>query len=167
MLPDGLVSSSIPTILVSCKCDNPENTRQVNVESMEEECAACVEAVKTAANVPESARMCLSVVLRAIMAHRNSEFHTHLSCFLCSISCLLVCLTVNLLVRLSCLFPTSQTEILLPQSLIRQSTNHLLVSSNAVLSHVSRVESQALIPFKQIIYQSILEPADGLHHPQT
>lgn len=67
------MSSSIPTILVSCKCDNPENTRQVDVETMEEDCAACVEAVKTASNVPESARMCLSSILRAIMAYRNCE----------------------------------------------------------------------------------------------
>jgi len=70
---DGFVSSSIPTILVSCKCDNPENTRQVNVDIMEEDCAACYEAVKTAENVPESARMALSSVLRAIMVHRNSK----------------------------------------------------------------------------------------------
>ncbi|KAH6682938.1 ras guanine nucleotide exchange factor domain-containing protein [Halenospora varia] len=68
---NGLVNSSLPTILVSCKCDNPENTRQINVETMESACQSCVEAVKTAANVPESARSCLSSILRAIMANRN------------------------------------------------------------------------------------------------
>jgi GTPase SAR1 family protein len=73
---NGLVNSSLPTILVSCKCDNPENTRQIDVESMESACLTCVEAVKTAANVPESARLCLSSMLRAIMANRNGSSYT-------------------------------------------------------------------------------------------
>ena len=85
---DALVNSSLPTILVSCKCDNPENTRQIDVESMEAACLSCVEAVKTAANVPESARLCLSSMLRAIMANRNGQslfslFHIDRSCSLC------------------------------------------------------------------------------------
>jgi hypothetical protein len=67
------VNSALPTILVSCKCDNPENTRQIDVESMEAACLSCVEAVKTASNVPESARQCLSSMLRAIMANRNGK----------------------------------------------------------------------------------------------
>ncbi len=67
------MNSALPTILVSCKCDNPENTRQIDVESMEAACLSCVEAVKTASNVPESARQCLSSMLRAIMANRNGK----------------------------------------------------------------------------------------------
>lgn len=70
---DGLSASNLPTILVSCKCDNPENTRQVSVENMEDACTTCVEAVKTASNVPESARLCLSSMLKAIMASRNGQ----------------------------------------------------------------------------------------------
>jgi hypothetical protein len=73
MVEDALVNSSLPTILVSCKCDNPENTRQLNVESIEAACMSCVEAVKTASNVPESARLCLSSMLRAVMASRNCK----------------------------------------------------------------------------------------------
>ncbi|KAM3066765.1 hypothetical protein ACMFMG_011836 [Clarireedia jacksonii] len=69
---NALVNSSLPTILVSCKCDNPENTRQLNVESLEAACMSCVEAVKTASNVPESARLCLYSMLRAVMASRNA-----------------------------------------------------------------------------------------------
>ncbi|TVY49626.1 Ras guanine nucleotide exchange factor A [Lachnellula occidentalis] len=68
----GLVNSSLPTILVSCKCDNPENTRQLDVVNMEAQCVSCVEAVKTAANVPESARLALSSMLRAVMSKRNA-----------------------------------------------------------------------------------------------
>jgi GTPase SAR1 family protein len=70
---DALVTSSLPTILVSCKCDNPENTRQIDVENMEASFPACFEAVKTASNVPESARACLSSMLRAIMINRNCQ----------------------------------------------------------------------------------------------
>ncbi|TVY14827.1 Ras guanine nucleotide exchange factor A [Lachnellula arida] len=70
----GLVNSSLPTILVSCKCDNPENTRQLDVENMEALCVSCVEAVKTAENVPESARLGLSSILRAIMSKRNGYY---------------------------------------------------------------------------------------------
>lgn len=43
---------------------------------------SCVETVKTAANVPESARLCLSSMLRAVMATRsnnsNSKFKINL-----------------------------------------------------------------------------------------
>lgn len=67
---DALVYSALPTILVSCKCDNPVNTRQIDTESIEAACLAEVETVKTAANVPESARLCLGAMLRAIMANR-------------------------------------------------------------------------------------------------
>ncbi|KAI9049885.1 hypothetical protein LZ554_006033 [Drepanopeziza brunnea f. sp. 'monogermtubi'] len=73
---NGLVHSAMPAILVSCKCDNPENSRQINVENMEEACASCVEAVKTAENAPESARLCLSSMLRAIMANRKLSAKT-------------------------------------------------------------------------------------------
>lgn len=71
------MNSSLPTILVSCKCDNPENSRQIDVESMEAACLSCVEAVKFASNVPESARLCLSSMLRAIMAYRTGQFTPH------------------------------------------------------------------------------------------
>jgi hypothetical protein len=70
MFAGALVYSALPTILVSCKCDNPVNTRQIDTESIEAACLAEVETVKTAANVPESARLCLGAMLRAIMANR-------------------------------------------------------------------------------------------------
>ncbi|KAF7873945.1 hypothetical protein EAF04_002617 [Stromatinia cepivora] len=70
---NALVNSGLPTILVSCKCDNPEHTRQLSVDSVETACMSCVETVKTAANVPESARLCLSSMLRAVMANRSNN----------------------------------------------------------------------------------------------
>ncbi|KAA8565313.1 hypothetical protein EYC84_011035 [Monilinia fructicola] len=70
---NALVNSALPTILVSCKCDNPDHARQLNVESVETACMSCVETVKTAANVPESARLCLSTMLRAVMTNRSNS----------------------------------------------------------------------------------------------
>jgi hypothetical protein len=51
------------------------NTRQIDTDSIEDACLAEVEAVKTAANVPESARLCLGAMLRAIMSSRNGRFY--------------------------------------------------------------------------------------------
>lgn len=73
MFLDGLLHSALPTILVSCKCDNPENTRQVNVEKVESRWAASVETAKTASNVPESARLCISSMLRTVLANRSGQ----------------------------------------------------------------------------------------------
>lgn len=78
--PDALVYSSLPTILVSCKCDNPVNTRQIDTESIQAACLAEVETVKTASNVPESARLCLGAMLRAVMASRNGQSLNQLFC---------------------------------------------------------------------------------------
>ncbi|QSZ33268.1 hypothetical protein DSL72_002856 [Monilinia vaccinii-corymbosi] len=75
---NALVNSALPTILVSCKCDNPDHARQLNVESVETACMSCVETVKTAANVPESARLCLSSMLRAVMKNRSNNSHIKL-----------------------------------------------------------------------------------------
>lgn len=68
---DALVSSALPTILVSCKCDNPIHTRQIDTDSIEAACLAEVQTVRTASNVPESARLCLGAMLRTIMAYRK------------------------------------------------------------------------------------------------
>lgn len=82
-LSDALVCSALPTILVSCKCDNPIVSRQIDVESVEAACMAEIQTVKTASNVPESARLCLGAMLRAIMAHRNCTLSFQNSFFDC------------------------------------------------------------------------------------
>lgn len=71
--PDALVYSSLPAILVACKCDAPVNMRQIDTNSIEDACLAEVETFRTAANVPESAKLCLGAMLRAIMANRNGK----------------------------------------------------------------------------------------------
>lgn len=71
---DALVNTLVPTILVSCKCDVPENSRQIDVESMEAACPSCIKVVKTAENVPESSRLCLSAMLRVIVANRHCQY---------------------------------------------------------------------------------------------
>jgi hypothetical protein len=77
---DAFVSSDMPTILVSCKCDNPVETREIDMESIQAACLAEVETVKTASNAPESARLCLGAMLRAIIANRNGEFLSFHNC---------------------------------------------------------------------------------------
>ncbi|KAG9248196.1 ras guanine nucleotide exchange factor domain-containing protein [Calycina marina] len=70
---NALVDTSLPTILVSGKCDNPENTRHIQVDSMEAACLSCVKALRTAETVPDSSRLCLSAMLRAVVANRHSR----------------------------------------------------------------------------------------------
>jgi len=70
----------MPTILVSCKCDNPVETREVDTESIQAASLAEVETVKTASNAPESARLCLGAMLRAIIANRNGKFLSFHNC---------------------------------------------------------------------------------------
>jgi GTPase SAR1 family protein len=70
----ALCNSDLPSILVSCKCDNPPSSRQIDTDSMEKACLACVEALKVASNVPGSARNCLSAMVHAVMASRTGEF---------------------------------------------------------------------------------------------
>ena len=92
-LLDALVNSSLPTILVSCKCDIPENSRQIDVESMEAACPTCVKAVKTAENVPESSRLCLSTMLRAVVANRKCQYFFF--SYWVVLGCLLACIILR------------------------------------------------------------------------
>lgn len=78
---DALIYSALPTILVSCKCDNPVNTRQIDTDSIEAACLTEVQTIKTASNVPESARLCLGAMLRTIMAHRKCKSNLCFSIF--------------------------------------------------------------------------------------
>ncbi|CCU77281.1 unnamed protein product [Blumeria hordei] len=66
-----LVVSLLPTILVSCKCDMPEQMQQIDAEAMKHLSNPCFDVMKMASNVPESARLCLSAMIRAIMICRE------------------------------------------------------------------------------------------------
>lgn len=73
---NAMVRSSIPTIVVATKCENPPNTRQIDVEKMEATCTTCLESRQTSTNKPESARNALSAMLRAVLTLRTTaELH--------------------------------------------------------------------------------------------
>ncbi|KAI1820959.1 RAP guanine nucleotide exchange factor 4 [Xylaria intraflava] len=79
-LPETLnafVSSSLPAVLVANKCDNPESSRQIDADALAASCKSCCASFKTSADNPETARMALSTLLRAMILgthdHDNSD----------------------------------------------------------------------------------------------
>ncbi|KAH6645811.1 ras guanine nucleotide exchange factor domain-containing protein [Truncatella angustata] len=69
----ALVNSSLPTVLVATKCDNPESARQIDTEGLATACKSCIANFKTSASKPESARMSLSTLLKALIIGRQDE----------------------------------------------------------------------------------------------
>jgi hypothetical protein len=68
------VKSSLPTILVATKCDNPESARQIDTEGLAAACKSCIGSFKTASSKPESARMPLSFLLKALILGRQGKW---------------------------------------------------------------------------------------------
>ncbi|KAI0385333.1 ras GEF [Hypomontagnella monticulosa] len=64
---NALVNSSLPAVLVATKCDNPENLRHIDTEAVASACQSCLATFKTSANKPESARIALSTLLKALV----------------------------------------------------------------------------------------------------
>ncbi|KAI2632032.1 ras GEF [Hypoxylon sp. NC1633] len=64
---NALVNSSLPAVLVATKCDNPENLRHIDTEAVSAACQSCLATFKTSANKPESARIALSTLLKALV----------------------------------------------------------------------------------------------------
>ncbi|KAK8107160.1 ras guanine nucleotide exchange factor domain-containing protein [Apiospora kogelbergensis] len=69
----ALVNSSLPTVLVATKCDNPENVRQVNTEALASACQSCVSDFKTSASKPENSRNALFRLVRVLVANRQDR----------------------------------------------------------------------------------------------
>ncbi|KAI1083809.1 ras GEF [Whalleya microplaca] len=69
---NALVNSSLPAVLVATKCDNPENLRHIDTEAVAAACQSCLATFKTSASKPESARMALSTLLKALVL-RNQD----------------------------------------------------------------------------------------------
>ncbi|KAL9113250.1 MAG: hypothetical protein Q9227_002585 [Pyrenula ochraceoflavens] len=71
----ALFASTVPSLLVSCKCDNPPQLRQVAPGIVRQASFALggIDAQQTSANVPESQKRCISIILRQILA-RSSEY---------------------------------------------------------------------------------------------
>ncbi|KAI0837318.1 ras GEF [Hypoxylon sp. FL0890] len=64
---NALVNSSLPAVLVATKCDNPENSRHIDTEAVSAACQSCLATFKTSANKPDSARIALSTLLKALV----------------------------------------------------------------------------------------------------
>ncbi|KAL7623993.1 hypothetical protein AAE478_005550 [Parahypoxylon ruwenzoriense] len=64
---NALVNSSLPAVLVATKCDNPDNLRHIDTEAVAQACQSCLATFKTSVNKPESARIALSTLLKALV----------------------------------------------------------------------------------------------------
>jgi GTPase SAR1 family protein len=71
----ALTNSGLPAILVACKCDNPETSRQVDTNGVANHdlFKSCIATYNISVNVPESARSCLATILKAVVANRKGE----------------------------------------------------------------------------------------------
>ncbi|KAI1165468.1 RAP guanine nucleotide exchange factor 4 [Nemania serpens] len=74
---NALVNSSLPAVLVATKCDNPASSRQIDADAVAEACKSCLASFKISADKPETARMALFRLLRAMILgnqeHENPE----------------------------------------------------------------------------------------------
>ncbi|KAI0432886.1 RAP guanine nucleotide exchange factor 4 [Xylaria sp. FL1042] len=64
---NAVVNSSLPAVLVATKCDNPEPSRHIDADAVAAACKPCIASFKTSTDKPETARMALSTLLRAMI----------------------------------------------------------------------------------------------------
>lgn len=66
----------MPWVLVSNKCDNPPNARQINPQAFEKICNALGEtqSFHTSFNAPETHKRCISAILRRFMPNPSGKF---------------------------------------------------------------------------------------------
>ncbi|KAI5462208.1 ras guanine nucleotide exchange factor domain-containing protein [Mariannaea sp. PMI_226] len=71
----ALTNSGLPSSLVACKCENPEENWEVDAEGMANHqiFRSCVATYKLSSDKPEIARVCLHTTLRAAISHRREE----------------------------------------------------------------------------------------------
>ncbi|CAK7235273.1 hypothetical protein SCUCBS95973_009214 [Sporothrix curviconia] len=67
----ALHNSSLPTILVATKCDNPESSRQINADALATVFPSILTNFKTSANVPGNTRDCLQAIVLAAVYNRK------------------------------------------------------------------------------------------------
>ena len=61
------MNSSLPAVLVATKCDHPDNSRQIDTEAVATACQSCLATFKTSSSKPETARMSLFTLLKALV----------------------------------------------------------------------------------------------------
>jgi hypothetical protein len=68
---DSLAASDLPFLQVACKCDvNPEPLEDNKVDAIHDR----YEIYRTSFSSPRSQRMCIALVLRAVISTREGEF---------------------------------------------------------------------------------------------
>ncbi|CAK7209224.1 hypothetical protein SBRCBS47491_000371 [Sporothrix bragantina] len=72
----ALHNSSLPTILVATKCDNPESSRQINADALATVFPSILTDFKTSANVPGNTRDCLQAIVLAAVYNRKANTAT-------------------------------------------------------------------------------------------
>ncbi|KKA28464.1 hypothetical protein TD95_002550 [Thielaviopsis punctulata] len=70
---NALTNSGLPAVLVACKCDRPQNCREINAEGIanHDRFRACIDNFTLSSNKPEHARVCLTTILRAAIKMRR------------------------------------------------------------------------------------------------
>ena len=63
----ALVNSSLPAVLVATKCDNSDPSKQIDTEAVAATCQSCLATFKTSSSKPETARMSLFTLLKALV----------------------------------------------------------------------------------------------------
>lgn len=77
MSSDALSNSAIPCVLVSCKCDQSPDSRQLDPRLIEQLGTSFgpgmggIDSFQTSADYPESHKRCISVILRAIVSKES------------------------------------------------------------------------------------------------
>ncbi|KAI0198715.1 RAP guanine nucleotide exchange factor 4 [Astrocystis sublimbata] len=64
---NALATPSLPVVLVATKCDNPEASRDIDVETVASAHKSCLGNFKTSTDKPETVRMALYTLLRAMI----------------------------------------------------------------------------------------------------
>ena len=75
--PDALSKSSLPFVLVACKCDQHSTHREVDPAVVEQKARSFLGNVNTfqiSESLPDTHRSCLSVITRAIIAAKRREY---------------------------------------------------------------------------------------------
>ncbi|KAI0974787.1 RAP guanine nucleotide exchange factor 4 [Xylaria arbuscula] len=70
---NAVVNSSLPAVLVATKCDNPEPSRHIDADAVAAACKPCLASFKTSADKPETARIALSTLLRAMILGTHEQ----------------------------------------------------------------------------------------------
>lgn len=73
---DACARNGIPCLLVSCKCDHPPSTWQIDPRAIGDACSttAIRESFQTTVNAPQTHKRCISIILRSLTVGEPCKF---------------------------------------------------------------------------------------------